>query len=133
MQFARALVDYRRKIRQVGGSPAKARSKVWSDSLCGIVKVMRELQPANALFSILATESGMARLVNELQPSNAPYSIQVTDSGIVRLVSDLHPLKACSPTSLQQSGRLRLVKELQPRKAPFPILGTDRSWDSQTC
>ena len=55
----------------------------------GIVTLVSELQPSNALLPIEVTLLPIVTLVSPLQSANATEPIEVTLSGIVTLVSPL--------------------------------------------
>ena len=58
---------------------------------CGIVTLVKLLQPSNARTPMFVTESGIVTLVSPLQPENAEDPMIVTESGIVTPVSPLQP------------------------------------------
>ena len=63
----------------------------------GIVTLVREVQPSNALSPMLVTPSGIVTLVREVQSENVLQPIHVTPSGIVTLVREVQPKNARSP------------------------------------
>ena len=48
----------------------------------GITRLVKEVQPQNALSPMLVTLLGITRLVKDLQPLNAQYPILFTPSGM---------------------------------------------------
>jgi hypothetical protein len=65
------------------------------------------------------TPSGIITLVSDLQPSNALGPIHVTFAGIFMFVSDLQQKNAASPILVNRlfSPNVMFVSELQPQKA----------------
>ena len=73
-------------------------------TLSGITRLLKEVQPLNALSPMLVTLLGITRLLNERQPSNAFSPMVVTLSGIITLFKDSQPRNALSPMLVTLSG-----------------------------
>ena len=70
------------------------------------------------------TPLGMLMLVSDEQPENAMSPMLVTPSGITILVSDEQPENAMSPMLVTPSGITILVSDEQPENALLPMLVT---------
>ena len=75
-------------------------------TLSGMLMLVSDLHPENALFPMLVTLFGILTLAREEQSSNAVYPMLVTLFGMLMLVNDLHLENAEFPMLVTLSGML---------------------------